>query len=420
MNTKDKKIGIIGLGYVGLPLAINFGKVKNFKVYGFDIDKKKIRTLEIGKSYISHINSNDIKKFINKNKVFSDFEKISEVDFILLCLPTPLKKGNKPDLSYIVDTINKIFPYLKKGQALSLESSTYPGTTEEVVIKKLKKKFKIGKNFSVIYSPEREDPGNKIKMEMIPKVVAGYSAQCLIKGKYYYSKVFKKIVLVNNLKTAEFSKILENVFRSINIGLVNEIKIIADKMGIDIFDIIKTASSKPFGFMPFYPGPGVGGHCIPLDPFYLTWRAKKFGAKTKFIELAHQVNTDMKNWIINKIKIEMKQISKKKILVIGVAYKKNIDDCRESPSLEIISGLKMNNVKVDYHDPYVAELPLTRKYNFKLKSIPINYKNLKTYDAVLILTDHSKVNYSLIKKFSKKIFDSRGVYSPVDKKIIRV
>lgn len=420
MNTKNKKIGVIGLGYVGLPLAINFGKVKNFKVYGFDIDEKKILSLESYKSYINHINSNDIKKFIKKNKVFSNFKKISEVDFILLCLPTPLKNGNKPDLSYIVDTINKIFPYLKKDQAISLESSTYPGTTEEVIIKKLKKKFKIGKNFSVIYSPEREDPGNKIKMEMIPKVISGFTAKCSIVAQYYYSKVFKKVVLANNLKTAEFSKILENVFRSINIGLVNEVKIIADKMGIDVFDIIKIASSKPFGFMPFYPGPGVGGHCIPLDPFYLTWKAKKFGVKTKFIELAHQVNTDMKNWIINKIKIEMKKISKKKILVIGVAYKKDIDDCRESPSLEIISGLKKNNVKVDYHDPYVSELPLTRKFNLKLKSIPINSKNLKNYDAVLILTDHSKINYRLIKKFSKKIFDSRGVYLPVDRKIIRV
>ncbi len=414
-----KKIGVIGLGYVGLPLALNFGKIKNFTVYGFDNDKNKINHIKKGKSYISHINSSKIKEFIVKNKVTTTFKYIKQMDIIFLCLPTPLNRNNKPDLSYVKGCLNKIFPYLTIGQALSLESSTYPGTTEELIVKKIQKKFKIGSEFNIIYSPEREDPGNKIKMNMIPKVISGYTPECEKVAKFYYKKVFKKIILAKNLKTAEFSKILENVFRSINIGLVNEIKIVSDKMGLDIFDIIKTAASKPFGFMPFYPGPGVGGHCIPLDPFYLTWKAKKYGLKTKFIELSHEINNDMKKWIVKKIKNNLKELKNKKIIVIGIAYKKNIDDCRESPSFEIMSELKKYKANVSYHDPYVKYLPITRKHKLNLSSINIDKKNISSADAVLLLTDHDNINYSLIKKYSKKIFDTRGVYS-VGKKIIRV
>ena len=414
-----KNIGIIGLGYVGLPLALNFGKSKNCVVYGFDNDNLKLKSILKGKSYLSHINDTEIRNFSSKNYVSKDFSKIKKMDFIILCLPTPLKNNNKPDLSYVKGSLNKIFPYLKKGQALSLESSTYPGTTEEVIIKKLKEKFIIGKNFYVIYSPEREDPGNKIKMNAIPKIVAGYSKSCTKIGKSYYSKVFDKVLITESLKIAEFSKILENVFRSINIGLVNEIKIISDKMGIDVFDVIKTASSKPFGFMPFYPGPGVGGHCIPLDPFYLTWKAKKIGLKTKFIELSHEINNDMKNWIVNKIENNLRTLKNKKIIVIGIAYKKNIDDCRESPSFQIISDLIKKKAKVSYYDPYIKKLPVTRKFNIKLNSIELTRQNLTNNDAVLIHTDHDNINYNLIKKYSKKIFDSRGIFK-VQKNIIRV
>lgn len=414
-----KNIGIIGLGYVGLPLALNFGKSKNCVVYGFDNDNLKLKSILKGKSYLSHINDTEIRNFSSKNYVSKDFSKIKKMDFIILCLPTPLKNNNKPDLSYVKGSLNKIFPYLKKGQALSLESSTYPGTTEEVIIKKLKEKFIIGKNFYVIYSPEREDPGNKIKMNAIPKIVAGYSKSCTKIGKSYYSKVFDKVLITESLKIAEFSKILENVFRSINIGLVNEIKIISDKMGIDVFDVIKTASSKPFGFMPFYPGPGVGGHCIPLDPFYLTWKAKKIGLKTKFIELSHEINNDMKNWIVNKIENNLRTLKNKKIIVIGIAYKKNIDDCRESPSFQIISDLIKKKAKVSYYDPYIKKLPVTRKFNIKLNSIELTKQNLTNSDAVLIHTDHDNIKYNLIKKYSKKIFDSRGIFK-VQKNIIRV
>ena len=414
-----KNIGIIGLGYVGLPLALNFGKSKNCVVYGFDNDILKLKSILKGKSYLSHINDTEIRNFSSKNYVSKDFSKIKKMDFIILCLPTPLKNNNKPDLSYVKGSLNKIFPYLKKGQALSLESSTYPGTTEEVIIKKLKEKFIIGKNFYVIYSPEREDPGNKIKMNAIPKIVAGYSKSCVKIGKSYYSKVFDKVLITESLKIAEFSKILENVFRSINIGLVNEIKIISDKMGIDVFDVIKTASSKPFGFMPFYPGPGVGGHCIPLDPFYLTWKAKKIGLKTKFIELSHEINNDMKNWIVNKIENNLRTLKNKKIIVIGIAYKKNIDDCRESPSFQIISDLIKKKAKVSYYDPYIKKLPATRKFNIKLNSIELTKQNLTNSDAVLIHTDHDNIKYNLIKKYSKKIFDSRGIFK-VQKNIIRV
>ena len=414
-----KNIAIIGLGYVGLPLALNFGKSKNCVVYGFDNDNLKLKSILKGKSYLSHINDTEIRNFSSKNYVSKDFSKIRKMDFIILCLPTPLKNNNKPDLSYVKGSLNKIFPYLKKGQALSLESSTYPGTTEEVIIKKLKEKFIIGKNFYVIYSPEREDPGNKIKMNAIPKIVAGYSKSCTKIGKSYYSKVFDKVLITESLKIAEFSKILENVFRSINIGLVNEIKIISDKMGIDVFDVIKTASSKPFGFMPFYPGPGVGGHCIPLDPFYLTWKAKKIGLKTKFIELSHEINNDMKNWIVNKIENNLRTLKNKKIIVIGIAYKKNIDDCRESPSFQIISDLIKKKAKVSYYDPYIKKLPVTRKFNIKLNSIELTKQNLTNSDAVLIHTDHDNIKYNLIKKYSKKIFDSRGIFK-VQKNIIRV
>ena len=414
-----KKIGVIGLGYVGLPLALSFGKVKNFLVYGFDNDKFKVKSIKQGKSYISHISSSHIKTFIKKNKVSDNFSHISELDIIFLCLPTPLKKGNKPDLSYIKNCLNIISPYLRKGQTISLESSTYPGTTDEIIVKKLKKKFNLGSEFNIIYSPEREDPGNKIKMNLIPKVVSGYTKRCEKIAKFYYSKVFSKVVLAKDLKTAEFSKILENVYRSINIGLVNEIKTIADKMNLDIFDIIKVAATKPFGFVPFYPGPGVGGHCIPLDPFYLTWKAKKFGLNTKFIKIAHQINSDIKNWIISKLENKLKIIKKKKILIIGISYKKNVDDCRESPSLDIISELQKKEAYVSYYDPYVVKIPDTRKHKLNLKSVRLNKKNIQNFDCVLILTDHDNINYKLIKNNSKLIFDSRGIFK-TSKKILRV
>lgn len=416
---KLKKIGIIGLGYVGLPLALNFGKVKNFVVYGFDHDQSKLKNILKGISYISHISSQKIIDFNKKNKVTSDYSIIKSLDLIILCLPTPLKKKNKPDLSYIKSSINKIYPYLRNGQTISLESSTYPGTTEEILVSKIQKKFNVGKNFNIIYSPEREDPGNKLKMNLIPKIVSGFSKACRKKGFYYYSKVFKNVIITKDIKVAEFSKILENVFRSINIGLVNEIKIISDKMGLDVFDIIKAAASKPFGFMPFYPGPGVGGHCIPLDPFYLTWKAKEHGLKTKFIELSHEINSDMKKWIINKIENNLKSLKNKTIIVIGVSYKKNIDDCRESPSFEIISELIKKKANVKYHDPYVKELPTTRKFKIKLNSIEITKKCLNEADGVCILTDHDNINYKFIEKHSKKLFDSRGVFKTNDK-IIRI
>ena len=416
---KKKKIGIIGLGYVGLPLAINFGIQKLFTVYGFDEDTSKKNSILNGKSYISHIDSSKVREFIKKNKVSSDYSLINQLDLIILCLPTPLTKNLKPDLSYIKSSLRRIMPYLRKGQTLCLESSTYPGTTEELIVKKLKTKFNIGRDFNVIYSPEREDPGNKLKMSLIPKVISGYSLKCTKIAEFYYSKAFKKVVVAKDLKTAEFSKILENVFRSINIGLVNEMKIISNKMGIDIFEIIKTASSKPFGYMPFFPGPGVGGHCIPLDPFYLKWKANKFGLKTKFIELAHQINFDMKKYIISEITDHLRVLKNKKILIIGIAYKKNIDDCRESPSLEIISELFKKGSKVSYHDPYIKKLPKTRKHKINLYNIDLNEKNLKNFDCVVVLTDHDNINYKLIKRHSKKIFDSRGVWSP-DSKVVRI
>lgn len=416
---KNYKVGVIGLGYVGLPLALNFSKNSNFTVYGIDTDKSKIEKLKKCESYINYIPTKLIKKFIKKNKVSSDFSIIPSLDMIIMCLPTPVKKNNKPDLSFITGCCKKISQYLRKGQLLCLESTTYPGTTDEILISMLRKKFKIGKNFYVAYSSEREDPGNKIKMENIPKVISGHTKNCKNKAYFYYSKVFKKIVLTDQPKIAEFSKILENVFRSINIGLVNEVKIICDKMGLDVFEVIKAASTKPFGFMPFYPGPGMGGHCIPLDPFYLKWKANKYGLKTKFIELAYEINNDMKKWIIQKIKNKLKKIKNKKILIIGASYKKNIDDCRESPSLDIISSLIKLGGEISYHDPYVKVLPITRKHKITMQSTSISKKNIKNFDGIVILTDHDNINYKIIKNYSKTIFDSRGIFKP-SKNVIRI
>ena len=407
---KKYKIGIIGLGYVGLPLALSFAK-KNSLVFGFDVDREKINELNKGKSYIKHIPNSEINKRINKNFfVFDSFENIKKMDFIALCLPTPVSTKKIPDLSYIKITLKKILKFLKKNQTLSLESSSYPGTTREIIVNELKSKFKIGQNFHVIYSPERENPGSNFKIEKIPKIIGGYSQKCLSKGKKFYALIFKKLVSVSDLETAEMTKLLENIYRSVNIGLINEMKIISKTFKVNIYEIIKAAKTKPFGFQPFYPGPGVGGHCIPVDPFYLTWKAKKLGTTTKFIKLAGSINDKMPNWIIRQINKTIKK-KKKKILILGIAYKKNVDDYRESPILKIIDILEKQKNYVEYYDPYIPLLKKTRKYNFKKKSIQLKFNKLKLYDVVIVGTDHDKLNYKKIKKFSKLIIDLRGRYS---------
>ncbi len=424
---KDKtlNVGIIGLGYVGLPLSIRFAS-ENIKVLGFDIDQEKTEMLNNGKSYIKHINDFDIKNANNNGfEATHIFSKISEVDVIILCLPTPLNKDNSPNLDYVINSLEEIKSYLKKGQLLSLESTTYPGTTEEELLPILQTiGMNVGHDFFLVYSPEREDPGNPdFNAKNIPKIVSGYSSECLRIGEMLYSSVVDTVVPVSSLKTAEMTKLLENIYRAVNIGLINEMKMVADLMEIDLYEVIDGASTKPFGFKAFYPGPGLGGHCIPIDPFYLTWKAKQIGIDTKFIELAGEVNTNMPNWVVSKVEQSLKtnklEISQSKILVLGLAYKKNIDDVRESPAVELISLLTRKAKVVDYSDPFIHKFPKMRNYNFNKQSININKNNIQKYDLILIATDHDEFDYELIKNNAKIIVDTRGVYKDKSHNIIK-
>ena len=410
IKKKKEKVGIIGMGYVGLPLAKSFVE-KNINTYGFDIDQKKIKKLIQGVSYINYFAHKEIKKMNKKNFTpTSNFSLIKEMDLIILCLPTPIKKDKSPDMFYILSSLKTIFPYLRKNQTLSLESTTYPGTCEEVILPMLKKKFTVGKDFFLVYSPEREDPGNKkYSLLKIPKVLGGLTLNCKLLGKKFYSMLGVKLITVNDIKTAEFTKLLENIYRSVNIGLINEMKNICNKMNINIFDAIEAAGTKPFGFQKFYPGPGYGGHCIPIDPFILAWKAKKSGADAKFIRLSGVINEQMPIKISKKIISYCLVKNERNILIIGMAYKKNVDDLRESPSLRIMDILEKKNFNLSYHDPFIKELPKTRKFKIRKKSIKLSKSILKK-NVVLLVTDHDNINYDFIKKNSKFIFDCRGRY----------
>ena len=413
-----KNIGVIGLGYVGLPRALQFCS-KNYTVYAFDKDQNKINNLKKGYSYISNINSKLIARFIKKKKLLptSNFSDLKKIDAIILCLPTPLNSKLEPELKYIKDTFRIIKKYLKKNLIISLESTSYPGTTREIIINKISKNFELGKNIFVCYSPERNDPGlKKISLSNIPKIVSGYSKICRRLGIKLYNSIFNNVVEVQSIEIAEMSKLYENVFRAINIGFVNEMKKICYNFKIDINDVIKTAKSKPFGFLPFYPGPGLGGHCIPIDPFYLSWKAKKLKIKTEFIELAGKINRSMPAWIISQILIILKKkklgdLKNKKILISGIAYKKNINDCRESPAFEFMKILISKGAKVNFYDPYIKLIPKLRNYSFiNNKSITFNQKNLKKFDFVILVTDHDKIDYKFLYKNSKLIFDTRNKF----------
>jgi len=413
INNNSAVIGIIGLGYVGLPLVIRFMEEK-FKVIGFDIDDEKCRKLNAGKSYIRHISAESIQLALkNGFTATTNWSKIVEVDCMLICVPTPLGPNNTPDLQYIHNTLKFIKKYLKKGQLLILESTTYPGTTEEEIVPEVEKNnFKIGTDYFIAYSPEREDPGNpNYSTRTIPKVVSGYTQNCCEVANSLYKCIVNKTVTVSSTKVAEMTKLLENIHRAVNIGLVNELKMVADKMDIDIFEVIKTAATKPFGFTPFYPGPGLGGHCIPIDPFYLTWKAKQVGITTRFIELAGEVNTNMPHWVLEKAEIGLLnrglKISESKVLILGMAYKKNVDDLRESPSLELIRLLSEKGVDADYHDFYIPKLHHTRKHSFDKSSINLD-ESIGNYDLVILSTDHDQYDYEFLQKNSKLIVDTRG------------
>jgi len=414
IKTHESNIAILGLGYVGLPLLLRFSE-KRFPTFGFDIDEEKIQKLNAGETYINHIDANKIKVAINNGfKATSDFKKIKNVDAILICVPTPLGVHNEPDLTFIRSTLDSIKPYLRENQLLVLESTTYPGTTEEEIAPVIKEKgYEIGDNFFVGYSPEREDPGNiNFNTKTIPKVVSGLTENCLELTKALYDQIVDQTVPVSSPKVAEMTKILENIHRAVNIGLVNELKMVADKMDIDIYEVINAAATKPFGFTPYYPGPGLGGHCIPIDPFYLTWKAKEVGMNTRFIELAGEINTAMPTYVMQKVSEALNNIGKaingSRILVLGLAYKKNVDDLRESPSLELIDNLMSIGAKVEYCDPYFQTVPSTRKHQFKLTAKPLNSDTLKLADLVLLATDHDDFDYNLIQKEAKLIIDTRG------------
>jgi len=418
INSKKLCISVIGLGYVGLPLSLLLSK--KFRVIGIDIDKKKINDLYSGKSYIERIDNRKIKIFNKKNIFSTEFSKIIESDFIIICVPTPLTKNGNPDLSYISGAITKIKPYLKQGQVIVLESTSYPGTTFDYIVKVLNTRFEIGKNFFVGFSPERIDPGrNENKIQKIPKVVSGNTSNCLEIISKFYGSNFDKVFKSESILIAEFSKLLENVYRSVNIGFVNEMKIIADKMGIDVFKIIEAANTKPYGFRRFWPGPGVGGHCIPIDPLFLNFAAKKFGYDSKFIKLSSEINFKTVKFVEKKVtsflvKSNIK-FSLAKILFLGLAYKKNLDDYRESASLKLFDLLSKKKVKkIKFFDPHFKKSNVPKKINLLKK---LTSKNLSKFDLVILITDHDCFDYKFINRNSKKIIDCRGRFSISDKVI---
>ena len=421
IENKSAIVGIVGMGYVGLPLGLAFA-AKKINVLGFDLDEKKINLLGKGKGYLKHISESKIKKAVDSGylKATTDFSRLPEVDAILICVPTPLTKHREPDMSFVENTSKMIAKYLRKGQLIALESTTYPGTTDELLLPMFenaggKNKFKVGKDFYLAFSPEREDPNNPdFTTAEIPKVIGGVTPQCLKVAKALYDLVIIKTVPVSSARAAEATKLLENIFRSINIALVNELKMVFDKMNIDIWEVIAAASTKPFGFKPFYPGPGLGGHCIPIDPFYLTWKAREFEINTKFIELAGEINTFQPYYVVersvealNKFK---KTLNGSKVLILGAAYKKDIDDMRESPSLKLIEIYREKGATVDYYDPIVPVLPKTRKYKYDMKSEKLTKEKIKSYDLVVLSTDHSMFDYKFIAENSELIVDTRNAF----------
>ena len=393
---------------------------------GFDVDQDKVAALNSGQSSIEHISDLRVSQAVCSGfECTSDFRQAKQADALILCVPTPLSKYREPDLSFVLSTIESLLPHLRVGQVLSLESTTYPGTTEEELLPRISSRgFHVGEDFFLVYSPEREDPGNTLfTTDIIPKVVGGHSRECLRVGESLYKKVTEQVVPVSSTQTAEMTKLLENIHRAVNIGLVNEMKVVADKMGIDIFEVIDAAATKPFGFTPYYPGPGLGGHCIPIDPFYLTWKAREYGINTRFIELSGEINAAMPGFVVGKVldvlNRDHKSINGSKILVIGIAYKANVDDMRESPSVEIMELLRDLGATLCYHDPHVPVFPTMRDHNFLMDSIALDENVLSEFDVVVIATNHNAVDYDLVLRAAKRIVDTRGVYRSRNKKVER-
>ncbi|MEP2612602.1 nucleotide sugar dehydrogenase [Marinobacter alexandrii] len=418
-------IAVVGLGYVGQPLVLRFAEI-GYRVLGFDISLELVNLLNSGSSPIEHIDNKRIAAArLAGFEATTDFSRIKDATGIIMCVPTPLNKHREPDLSFIVNTCEQIAPYLQDGQVVALESTTYPGTTKEVVVPRLESAgLEVGKSVFAVYSPEREDPANiDFTTSTIPKVVGGHTPACLKAGLALYGGAIETLVPVSSTETAEMTKLLENIHRAVNIGLVNEMKIVADKMGIDIFEVIDAAATKPFGFTPYYPGPGLGGHCIPIDPFYLTWKAREFGLQTRFIELAGEVNRVMPDFVMSKLVSALNQRGKAvkgaKVMVLGIAYKKNVDDMRESPSAVIMEELRRQGAVLSYADPHVPVFPKMREHSFDLSAVELTPPTLAAQDAVVLATDHAAFDYEMIRKHAPLIVDARGVFRAPEKHIVR-
>lgn len=425
LKSKKAVIGIVGLGYVGLPLALRYCEV-GYKVIGFDIDDNKVEALKRGESYIEHIPAAAIGKAVaDRFDPTSDFSRARDVDALILCVPTPLNRYREPDLSFVIGTTESLVPHLHKSMVISLESTTYPGTTDEELKPRIEEHgLTVGKDIFLVFSPEREDPGNpSFSTKTIPKVCGGHTPDCLDVGLALYGSVIDKVVPVSSTRAAELTKLLENIHRSVNIGLVNEMKMVADRMGIDIHEVIRAAATKPFGFVPYYPGPGIGGHCIPIDPFYLTWKARECGMHTRFIELAGEINSSMHDYVVAKVaeglNSQRKPVNGSRILVLGIAYKKNVDDMRESPSVFLMEKLRDLGADIAYSDPHIPVFPRMRQHSFALSSMPLSAETLETFDCVLLATDHDKFDYDLIKAHATLLVDCRGRFRDNDPHIVK-
>jgi len=415
------KIAVVGLGYVGLPLSLQFAR-SCVSVLGLDVDARKVQLLNDGQSYIKHIEPLTIAELIRSGKfsASTEFSRIKEMEAVIICVPTPLTKNREPDISFVLETGRTIAPYLSKGALVVLESTTYPGTTDEELRAVLEEGsgMKAGSDFHLAFSPEREDPANeKSKVKLIPKVVGGYTPACLDRAMALYGKAIDTLVPVSSCRVAEASKLLENIFRSVNIALVNELKLVYSAMGIDIWEVIEAAKTKPFGFMPFYPGPGLGGHCIPIDPFYLTWKAREYGKHTRFIELAGEINTAMPEYVVHRVADALnnrnKAVKGSRVLILGLAYKPNVDDERESPSYVLMDLLSERGAELEYYDPYVPVIKPTREHSHFAgrKSVEWNRATIESFDVVLIATNHSCVNYQELANWAQCIVDTRNAMS---------
>ena len=417
IDQRGAVVGVVGLGYVGLPLGLVFVEA-GFRVLGFDIDPKKVTALSRGETYIKHIDRERIARAVNAGQLeaTTEFDRAGEADALIICVPTPLNRHREPDLSFVTGTMDRLAPHLRAGQVISLESTTYPGTTEEELLPRIESRgFKVGHDFFLVYSPEREDPANpNYGTRTIPKVCGGTTPDCLKVGVALYSAAVEKVVPVSSTRVAELTKLLENIYRAVNIGLVNELKIVTDRMGVDIHEVIDAAATKPFGFTAFHPGPGLGGHCIPIDPFYLTWKAREYGVHTRFIELAGDINSQMPDFVLHKtveaLNAQGRAMRNSRVLVLGLAYKKNVDDMRESPAVEIIELLENMGAKVDYSDPYIPSFPKLRRGRFDMASVELTAESLSGYDCVILVTDHDDYDYDLIARQARLVVDTRGVF----------